>query len=356
MIIRRNRCLLCGRELTQIAHDLQQHPEAIDCDVKYTDEWGINVDVVFDDPEPESEPEPSKPYEIEIDGETSVVQTFPPVDEVLGEIFDEHQLAKLGGISSGRGWSSFSTFERCDYLWKLKYLEGRTPRLFVERESLAIGALIHAFLALYYTGMMAESPYRVLTPESVYDRIVAKANPAYVQEAWRVFNAYRLYYKFDQITPLAVELDLRDPRTGESCRYDLIAYLDRELEDAPPGTYIIEHKSSGRFDNDFLFGWPNDGEVIGQVALWQKLGLDKRFGELRGTIMNLLGKQKEPKFHRTFVAPSSFRVQSHLDDLRRVEGLINLAKSTNSWPRKRANCINRYGRCDYYDHCAAVDL
>lgn len=357
-VVRINKCLLCGRKLKDLGDGLQRHPKAIDCDVDYADPWGIAVDPPSDlDQQLEAmkrgEPAP-KPAEPDDSDEPILIQTFPTVDFALGEAFGADNLERLGGASTGKGWSSYSTWQRCPYLWKRRYIEQAKPYLAVESPALAIGSLIHAFLSLHYTGMM-DNAYRTLTPEMVYDRVIKIANPEFVQEAWRVFVQYRLYYTFEKITPLAVEYDLKDPRTGDSCRYDLIAWLDRDLPGLQPGTYIIEHKSSGRFDYDFLEGWPNDGEVIGQVALWKRCGLDKRFGELRGTIMNLLGRQKEPRFHRTYVSPNSWRVKSHLDDLNRIDALMHLARSTDSFPRSRANCINRYGRCEWYDHCASND-
>ncbi len=198
---------------------------------------------------------------------------------------------------------------------------------------------------------MMTREYASLTPEHLYDRLRMKANPEFVAEAWRVYSAYQLYYRDEPIKPLAIEHDLRDPRTGESCRYDLIAFLDRELPGYLPGTYIVEHKTASRFDYDTLEGWANDGEVLGQVMLWQRLGLDKRFGELKGVMVNLLGKQKEPKFHRTLVAPSTWQVEQHKKDLPRWDALISLCRSANNFPRARAGCIGRYGRCDSYDHC-----
>jgi hypothetical protein len=356
--IKSNKCLLCGATLKP-SQDCQRHPDAIDCDVRFTDEWGVAIEAPEREQFRDALIQHSKPFVVDMgdSNEPEFFQTFPPVDEVLGEIFAQHQLPYLGGVSSGRGWSSVSTFERCWYLWKQRYLErGARPSLRVESPSLAIGILVHMFLALHYTGMMDEaSPYRVLTPEAVYDRVKLKANPEFVGEAWRVFQAYRLYYMHDVLIPLAVELNMRDPRTGESCRYDLIAFVPKQHGELSPGTYIVDHKTGSRFDDNFLNGWQNDGEIIGQVALWQKLGLEKRFGPLKGTIMNLCGKQKEPKFHRTIVAPNSWRVRSHLDDLRRVEGLINLAVANDMFPRSRANCINRYGKCDLYEHCASAE-
>jgi len=337
-VARSTTCLLCDAELEALPDGLQKHPEVGDCDVRLTDAWGVAV------PVPETNGVEHDPPQ------TIDIKMFPLVDEVLDAIFGERGLRRLGGMSSGKGWSMFTTYQRCPYLYQQKYLRDRKPPMFVESPSLAIGTLVHVFLAVFYARMViGDYPF---TPEEICDRTKAKANPEFVDEAWRVFSAYRAFYSIEKILPLAIEYDLRDPRTGESCRFDLIAYFEESIAGRPPGTYVMEHKTASRFDQDTLEGWVVDGEVLGQVALWERLGLDLRFGKLRGVIVNLLGKHKVPQFHRTLVAPESWQIKSHLDDLKRWEGLIQLSKSTGSFPRARTGCIGRYGRCSFFDSCA----
>lgn len=345
MIIRRTRCLLCGAELEpDIARGRQLHPDTPDCEVIFTDGFGVAIDDV------ESASGVTAPIVRPDDGTEIEVQLFPPVDLVLPQLFAEAGHERLGGASSGRGWTSFSIWQRCPHAWYRRYIDQRPPTIYVESPARAVGSLIHAFLALFYTNQM-DPAFQNLTPEIMYERLRSIANPELVAEAWRVFQAYTLYYSYDRMTPLAAEYDLRDPRTGESCRYDLITHFGDELPGLLPGTYIMEHKSSGRFDRDTIDGWANDGEILGQVMLWKRLGLDKRFGELRGVIVNILGKQQEPKFHRTIVAPTSWQIGQHEQDLKRWEGLIQLARSADSFPRARNGCIGRWGRCDYYEEC-----
>jgi hypothetical protein len=337
-------CLLCGIALEPLPDGLQQHPEVVDCDVRLTDAWGVAVEVSEEPAEAEASAEPeSEPGVINL-------QIYHLVEDVLAGIFTHEGLRRLGGVSSGRGWSSVSTFQRCPHAWNLKYRVQRKPWLVVESPSLAIGTLIHTFLAVHYQ-LMIEPKYP-LTPEIIYDVTKRFANPEFVEEAWRVFIAYRVYYSIEVIQPLAVEYDLRDPRTGESCRFDLIAYFPEGVLGDSAGTFVCEHKSASRFDDDTLYGWINDGEILGQVALWKRLGLDLRFGPLKGVIVNILGKHKEPQFHRTLVAPETWQIEGHLDDLKRWEGLIQLGISSNSFPRARNGCIGRYGRCAFFDECA----
>lgn len=313
--------------------------------VEVTDEYGIAI-VVEPSVAVTDVAQPASDFEIDL-------RTFPPVDEVCQAIFDSYQVPRLGGISSGKGWSSFSTAQRCLYGWDRKYQKKLRPVALVESPALAVGTLIHTFLAIYYTRMI--DPTYPLTPDTMRTLVIQQANPQFVDDAWRVFHAYALHHSKEEIAPLAIEMDLKDPRTGESCRFDLIAYYKESIGGRPAGTYVIEHKSAGRFDRPAIEGWHNDGEVLGQVMLWQRLGLDLRFGKLQGVIVNLLGKQKEPQFHRTWVHPSSFMIEQHKADLRAWDGLIQLSRGTGVFPRSRNNCINRYGFCDYWDHCMGAE-
>lgn len=349
----RNRCLLCDRELEPSSRlDRQIHPETEDCLVRVTNAWGINVDE-----DPPEEPSDESPI-VDDDDEPSLVKQFTFVDEASALIFHAHGMQRLGGASSGRGWSSFSMFQTCPYKWWLRYVAPRRrvegTWMVTENPYLAIGSIMHSLLAIYY-GLQnpALINHSDLTPEVFKDELLHHGcNPDYVAEGWRLFVAYRLYYKFEIIEPLALELDLKDPRTLESCRFDLLAYFPEDAPGRLAGTYVVEHKTKTKFTDGALNAWPNDGEVLGQIMLWKRLGLDKRYGELRGVIVNIIGRQKEPKFHRTIVSPNAWQIKQHERDLARWEGLMQLALKYNEFPRARASCAT-YGLCEYFDHCAS---
>lgn len=343
-------CLLCDRELAARADGLFTHPSVEDCQILLCDRFGVFVD-------PADVVETEEVVEVEVETPRDLaagdfvinLDPYPRVDAVLTDLFAMHGLQRLGGQSTGRGWSSFNLFQKCPYAWRRRYIDNAVPTIAVEAPSIAVGSLVHVFLAVMYMRPIVED--YPLTPELVRDYCMQHARPAYVEEAWRVFVAYRLFYTYDQIDPLAVEYDLRDPRTGESCRYDLIAFFPEASGIRQPGTYIVEHKTASRFDVATTDGWANDGEVLGQALLWKRLGLDKRFGPLRGVIVNICGKQKDPQFHRTIVAPSSLQYEQHTEDLRRWEGLIQLSRATNNFPRARHSCVGRFGLCEWFEHC-----
>jgi len=333
-------CLLCDRELSPREDGFFNHPEVDDCLVEYTDSFGVSVELVI--------PPDDEPIEEPVSGGIELI-LHPFVDAVVSRIFHDHGVERLGGASTGRGWSSFNLFQKCPYAWKRRYIEHAEPFIAVESPAIAVGSLVHTYLAVMY--MRKINPRYPLTPDTLHERVRLECNPEYAAEAWRLFVAYRLFYQYDQFTPLAVELNLRDPRNNESCRYDLVAYFSDEAPMRLPGTYIIEHKTKQRFDRAATDGWSNDGEVLGQVELWKRLGLDKRYGPLRGVIMNIIGRQKEVQFTRTIIAPSSWQTGQHREDLKRWEGAIQLASATDNFPRARHSCIDRYGFCEWWDHC-----
>jgi hypothetical protein len=347
-------CILCQRPLSETTSPaIFMHEEAEDCLVRVADQFGISRDHEFvvdgDDVYPKAD-------ESEVDERIIVLPTWKPLEQAMTEIFAGAGLDRLGGRSTGSGWSSVSQFQKCRYAWKRTYLvrsnEGET--FMGEILPLAIGILVHTYLALHYQRMLV--PSYPLTPDDVNQRVREMGcNPEVFLEAWRLYSAYRLFYKNEVIVPLAVEANYVDPRTNDSCRYDLVAYFPDEVPGRLPGTYIVEHKTAGRFDQNTLEAWPGDGEILGQINAWERLHLEKRFGSLRGVLVNLIGKQKMPEFHRTIAAPTSFAIEQHRRDLKNTNAEIQVAIASNNWPRSRANCIHRFGRCAHWDHCNLGD-
>ena len=351
-------CLLCKRELAETTDPrLRLHEEAEDCLVRVTDSWGISVDdrydVVGDDIfHRDAVEEEAPPVDDEEAGVVDLVQ-FYPVERAILDVFRAYGLDRLGGRSTGSGWTNVALFQKCRYAWRRRYFEPLKLEHFgveLEIEPLAIGTLVHTYLAIYYQRMIVHD--YPITPEDVNQYIRERGcNPKIFEEGWRLFTGYRLFYKNDPFQPLAVEFDLRDPRTNESCRYDNIMFLPEDLPGILAGTWIMEHKTAAKFDANTLEAWHGDGEVLGQVMLWERLGLQRKFGPLRGVIVNLLGKQKTPEFHRTIVAPSALTIDQHRNDLRHWNGEIAYAKATRNFPRSRANCIRGFQRCEFWHHC-----
>lgn len=371
-------CLLCGARLVatpapadgEDRPELWEHPASETCAVRLTDAFGISVDGEwhFDEDRsirPVGAKEESSLVQVwEDTGETeySLVPSFVSAELIVDRIFANAGLAKLGGASGDRGWSSLSAFQRCPYLWKRRYVD-KVDRGVIPGApgptALEVGSLVHVLLAIYYSALIEAEASREypLTPEGMRDALIAgNVTPDHVNEAWRLFYAYTAYYGADDFDPLAVEYHVVDPRTGRSCRWDLVAWKRTTTPGMPEGTYLIDHKTKSRFDAAMLRQWPNDGELIGQWDQYVTLGFEKRFGPLRGLIVNIIGRQKEPKFERVTLFPSQALLRDHRKSLKIWSAAIDSAKATGVFPRARASCVGQYGLCDQFDHCTMQDV
>lgn len=347
------RCILCGALLGITGVEgILLHPSAAHCRAVLTDEKGVSVDdqyelIAGEIFERQDAPEPDPDV-------LMIFEQFTPAERALLAIFDHYKVPRLGGASGDKGWSSFSTYQKCPYLWKKTYIDHRRAdeeELGIEPFGRAVGSVVHTMLAVHYQKKI-DKRYPI-TPEIIREYLHANGcNPEITVESWRLFAPYRLFYKHEFIKPLATEFHLVDPHTGQSTRYDLICEVLPGYEGREPGTYICDHKTAQRFDDATLFGWVNDGTIIQQATLWKRLGMDLRFGTLTGIIVNLIGKQKVPELHRTFVAPNRWQMDQQTHDLKIWNAQRKLAIVTDTFPRARQSCLGRYGKCDLFEHCA----
>lgn len=370
---RKLRCILCGVTLTAApVEGFWLHEESEGCGVRVADKDGVSLDDdyfveagdVYDRNPPLEEPATPEPAMFDVDATvdmSNVIDLNPASAHVSAEwaleaIFQAAGVPRLGGASGDRGWSSFSTYQKCPHLWKRRYIDTKRGLLSQEPSypALEIGTLIHVFLAVRDAGVI-DATYP-LTMDSLHEQLVrGNVTPDYLHEAWRVVRAYEAYYRLldESWRPLAVEHHVVDPKTGQSCRIDKIWYLDTPLPGLPAGTYLVDYKSSARFDYATLNGWKNDGEIIGLWDLYERTHMRRRFGELQGILVDILGKQKAPNFHRTWIFPSRALVRDHRTSLKIWGAAIETSKATGIFPRARAACTTKFGQlCDEFDRCA----
>jgi len=273
------------------------------------------------------------------------------IDKAIETVFEQAGVPRLGGASGDLGWSSFSVYQRCPYLYYRTYINPFVPKdEQIKSPALEIGSLVHVLLAVRYEHM--RDPTYPFTPEKIYNALLAtRANAEVLMESWRLYQGYDIRWEADYLIPIVAEYHTVDPETRQSCRYDLIAKVTEAQPGIMPGTWCVEHKTLGRFDDTGLNGWRNDGEIIGQLMLWKRLKLDKKFGKLQGVLVNIIGKQKNQQFHRTPVPVELWKHKEHAKDLKVWRGLRLLCESMDTWPRARANCVGRY-QCGLFEHCA----
>jgi intein/homing endonuclease len=179
------------------------------------------------------------------DGPDMWVQVQPPADTIsmdkaIEAVFEEYGLPKLGG-ASGRGWSWYSTMQKCWHLYRRKFIDGDRYKPGIAGPALEVGVLLHALLAVYYSQWITEG--YPLSPLALHDGVMKMgALPDRIANAWRLMEAYEIRYEQDYFRPLAVEEWAADPVTGNSCRYDAIVEVTEPPLGMSPGVYICEHK------------------------------------------------------------------------------------------------------------------
>lgn len=275
-----------------------------------------------------------------------------PMDVAMERAFAKLGYPMLGG-TSGNGWSRHALFMSCP---KRHYLANVKKRVEVgpaeDKEGLAIGAAFHAFIALHYQGMIAESgvPDPRSLREALYDE---RASAQFVSEGWRLYDSYRFRYENDYLTPLAVETLTQGKRY--TARHDLVARVEPNETGIAPGVYLVQSKTAASNNETTRDGWRNDGGVLTEFLTWREAKLDRFYGELRGVLMNIVVKTQTVQFVRTVIAPNWARVAEHGRELRRSEMEEAECRRKRSWPmRGRAHgCIFRYGKCEFYEDCSA---
>ncbi len=285
---------------------------------------------------------------IEENEDYCVLAEYVPIEEVLKKAALAFNLPDTWTGGSGRGWSRYGTLQKCPQAFEYSYVkegtsDGNPPAHF------QIGSGLHFLLAVLY--------YPEIDGKAVVWQVKAfieseNVDPHVVKDVNRLFEAYFDNYRTDDyLIPLAVEVRAEDPETTDSCRFDLIARIDDPPPGQFPGVYNVEHKTAQRFDTNTLTSWDIDGEVLGQMAIYRAAGLDTRYGELQGTCVNIIGKQKEPQFERTFVGVVEKQINRHRKDLAVWREAEHRYMKDGYYPRATRNCVDRWGRCGYWDHC-----
>lgn len=325
------------------------------------------------------------------------------VDEATEIIFTEKDWPLLGG-PSGAGWSYWSVAQRCARLFQASYDQGARDEKVrqailggVVPAPLQIGALYHTLEALYYAAEFPGGECLVAAdrgglcaveaagagrrklwaapPDAVGQFLTAlkemcgyidgiwikeKARDrapdlAIILEAERLFGAHTDYWgRNEDLYPLAIEWFAGDPRLGYTCRYDAIMRVGENdpIMGATPGVYIFERKTAKWIDEIFLEGWTMDGEVLGQLMLWESSGCAQRFGALTGIVIDIVSKSKAPQLKRLILGPDLPPVANHARWIEHTKAMISLWRSTQSYPQSFANCHGRYGRCALFNDCA----
>lgn len=377
--VKKPRCVLCKATLAQTeSADIWLHPASESCGVRVSDGNGVSADETYFVAEDGQVYLTDEAFAAQQAAEAMIAEAPPQTLYVIGHqdpaesawtssklavqrLYEEHGLEPLGGASGTRGWSSISMYQRCPHLWNINYgRNGKRNRKLPDKpagESLEIGDLVHTLLAIYYQRIII--PDYPLEPIAAVEFLKAQAvTPTHIDEAVRVFTAYLNWWndELTYLTPLAVEHLVVDPKTGRSCRWDLVMRLDRAYEGLLPGVYLVNHKTTGRDTSTGRIKWRGDGQIIGEWDLYHALHFDRRWGAARGVMVNLMVRTKDIKCDRIWAVPPKEVVREHQRTTAYWTAQMDAAKAANFFPRARAACETKFGGlCEEFNNCAGLD-
>ena len=382
--IKKPRCVLCTATLTPTeSAKIWLHPASAACGVGVADDQGVSLDETYflaDDGQvyltdkafaEQQAAEAMAATEAARDSifviglgqgqDTPTESAWTSSKLATQRLYEAHGLEPLGGASGTLGWSSVSMFQRCPHLWNINYgPRGRRNRKQPDRpagEALEVGDLVHTLLAIYYQRII--TPDYSLEPIAAVEFLKAQAvTPTHIDEAVRVFTAYLNWWDDERtyMTPLAVEHLVVDPKTGRSCRWDLVIRLDRPYEGLLPGVYVVNSKTTSRDTSTGRVKWRNDGQILGEWDLYHQLHYDRRWGAARGSMINLMIRTKDIKCDRIWAVPPKEVVRDHQRTMSYWAAQMDVAKASGYFPRARAACETKFGGlCEEFNNCAGLD-
>lgn len=130
------------------------------------------------------------------------------------------------------------------------------------------------------------------------------------------------------------------------------ARLDLVIKEAG-GVWLVEHKTAAFITAELVAHYEMDLQVLGQKWLWDHCVATKKYGDLKGVIVNIVSKQKEPRCVRVPVSPSADHL-SEFENMMRTMPERKAWAERNGYPKSLGHCAGYargYSRCDYYDLC-----
>lgn len=221
--------------------------------------------------------------------------------------------------------------------------EGKSP-------SLESGSIVHTILENYYKSVIAGKPRN----ESI--EIGFAAGKQYVTDevknteekdiAWTftTMEQYFEHYKNDSWTPLEVEVTKGAILyEDDEIRVLWKAKLDT-LVDTNQGIYPVDHKTMKQRRETISL----NNQFMGQCLL----------SKTRGVIINKIGFQTSlkpaDKFQRNLISYSADRLMEWQSVILPYWAkMIAMWKETDYFPPNFTHCENKYGICQFRDHCEA---
>lgn len=207
----------------------------------------------------------------------------------------------------------------------------------------------------YYFGGQREGARRAL---AAVDKLRdAKGYEDVVEDAIRCLDTYfEQHFRRDRWHIMANEETLlwdgeKLPRSHPlAFRYS--SRLDLIVEEMG-GTWLVEHKTAKFISADLVDHYEMDLQVLGHKWLWDNCVDTSKYPPLKGVLVNIVSKQKEPRCVRVPVNPSKDHM-AEWENMMRTMPIRKAWAARNDYPKSLGHCsgyARGYSRCDYYDLC-----
>jgi hypothetical protein len=274
-------------------------------------------------------------------------QERKPLENLLNDF------GRIGGPTE-YGWHTFEPSFRC---WREAYFTNTKTEANHNPNSsfaLAVGTIVHEFLAAYYTTFMPEktfTPNGEKSPEALYTMLCTNGYADEANEAKRLFDAYlKKYdgkdsYLAEGVKIIAIEHHVKrtfpwgDPYTA---RADMVLKM-------PDGYWLVDHKTTAARTTEFVEGWQAEPGIIG--LMW---ACQEEFKPLRGVSINGIVKTKVPDFDRFMYALDERMVSGFLDMMRFHSAEKAVARLAG-YPPNFSACFRKMGshvgKCRFFSRC-----
>ena len=264
-----------------------------------------------------------------------------------------NSFGRIGGPTEF-GWHTHEPSFRC---WREHHFNASEPtagRTLGSQFALAVGTIVHEFLAAYYQSFITAktfTPSGEKGPEALYELLCTNGYTDEANEARRLYEAYRSKYDgkdsylAEDVKIIAIEHRvLRTFPWGQpyTARADMVLKL-------PDGYWLVDHKTTAARTTEFVEGWQVEPGIIGLVWACQE-----EFKPIRGVSINGVIKTKVPDFDRFMYAMDERMLADFVSMLRYKaveEGVARLA----GYPPNFAACFRKMGphvgKCRFFSRC-----
>jgi hypothetical protein len=115
--------------------------------------------------------------------------------------------------------------------------------------------------------------------------------------------------------------------------------------------WIIDHKTSRMNSQLMLSSYLYNSQFLGQQWCARQDPAARKWGKLKGTIVDVIVKTNPPQYLQYVVAFEPNTLNQWAKNMRMVWRMLDLYQAMGQWPRLLSNCMRYNKMCRFYDYC-----